>query len=167
MEILSQKWFQESHFSWYLLQIWNINSLDMWLSNPLLFWIAPGLISCICLWNKKKHSVWFKHFSRHFSVYNFYFLSIINSGWCIVKPRVSSFQRYINCVCSTLLSGLLSGNVTILYLGRSFSAKWGCRLTGKRKKCSKVFLKLLYEEKKTKHSLITFSITYKTNYFNR
>ncbi len=25
--------------------------------NPLLFWISPGLISCIFIWNKKKFSV--------------------------------------------------------------------------------------------------------------
>ncbi len=84
--------------------------------NPLLFWIAPGVISCIFIWNKKKNQCgtylevpWI--FSRHFSLYNFFiFLSIINSGWWIVKPKVSSFQRHQNCVCSTLKSG----TVTIL-----------------------------------------------------
>ncbi len=39
--------------------------------NPLLFWIASGLISCIFIWNKKKFSV-VQFLSRHFSVYNFY-----------------------------------------------------------------------------------------------
>ncbi len=50
--------------------------------NPLLFWIAPGLISCIFIWNKKKISV-VQFLSRHFSVYNFlYFwaLSTLDDG---------------------------------------------------------------------------------------
>ncbi len=38
--------------------------------NPLLFWIASGLISCILYEIKKKFSV-VQFLSRHFSVYNF------------------------------------------------------------------------------------------------
>ncbi len=30
--------------------------------KPLLFWIAPGLISCIFIWNLKKKSVWYNFY---------------------------------------------------------------------------------------------------------
>ncbi len=56
-------------------------------------------------------------FSRHFSLYNFFiFLSIINSGWCIVKPKLSSLQRHQNCVRSTLKSETVIDMQDILYL---------------------------------------------------
>ncbi len=104
------EWLQESHL-WHLLQIWNINSWDVTF-NPLLFWIAPGLISCIFIWiNKKKKSVWYNLFQgTSVSLYFFIFLSIINFGWWIVKLKGSSFQRHQKCVCGTLKSG----TVTIL-----------------------------------------------------
>ncbi len=42
----------------------------------------------------KKNSVWYNFFSRHFSVYKlFIFLSIINSGWWIVKPKGFFFPK--------------------------------------------------------------------------
>ncbi len=52
------------------------------------------------------------------------FLSMINSRWCIVKPKGSSFQRHLNCVCSTLKSA----PVIILSLVRLFQLwvpTWG------------------------------------------
>ncbi len=39
--------------------------------NPLLFWIAPGLNAFV--YEIKKTFTVVKHFSRHFSVYNFLF----------------------------------------------------------------------------------------------
>ncbi len=103
--------------------------------NPLLFWIAPGLISCIFIWNTIIHffhSLWYT-FSRHLSLYKcFIFLSIINSGWWIVKLSGSSLKRHQHCVCSTLKSA----NVIILSLVRLFqlwvpkSQNGECWLTG-------------------------------------
>ncbi len=41
------------------------------------------------------------------SLYLFLFLSMINSGWWIVKPKGSSLQSHQNCVCSTLKSATI------------------------------------------------------------
>ncbi len=88
-----EKWLQESNFSWYLLQIWNINSWDMWLSTHYF----SGFL-------QDWFHVFLYEIKRKFSVVQF------DDGWWIVKPKGSSFQRHQNCVCGTLKSG----TVTIL-----------------------------------------------------
>ncbi len=75
--------------------------------NPLLFWISPGLISCIFIRNKKK-SVWYNFYQGTSVSITFYIFEHYQL-W-IVKPKGSSFQRHQNCVCGTLKSG----TVTIL-----------------------------------------------------
>ncbi len=76
------EWLQESHFLWHLLQIWNINSWDVTF-NPLLFWIAPGLISCIFIWiNKKKNqcgTIYFKALQCLYFFFEHYQLWMMDS----------------------------------------------------------------------------------------
>ncbi len=40
--------------------------------NPLLFWIASGLTSCIFIWNKKKNSVWYNFYQGTLVSITFY-----------------------------------------------------------------------------------------------
>ncbi len=60
--------------------------------NPLLFWIAPGLISCIFIWNKK-NSVWYNFYqgtsvSITFYIFEHYQLWIMDSkGQRVFFPK--------------------------------------------------------------------------------
>ncbi len=58
---ISEKWLQESHFSWYLLQIWNINSWDMWLSTHYFSGLLQDWFH-VFLYEIKKKSVWYNFF---------------------------------------------------------------------------------------------------------
>ncbi len=76
-----EKWLQESHFSWYLLQIWNINSWDMWLSTDYFSGFLQDWFHVFLYEIKNKFSV-VQFLSRHFSVYNvlyFWALSTLDS----------------------------------------------------------------------------------------
>ncbi len=60
--------------------------------NPLLFWISPGLISCIFIWNKKK-SVWYNFYqgtsvSITFYIFEHYQLWMMDSkGQRVFFPK--------------------------------------------------------------------------------
>ncbi len=95
----------KSHFSWYL-QIWNINSWDMWPSTHYfsgllqdLFHVFLYEIQCIYF----LFSV--VHFFQGTSVFITCYLFEHYQLWMmIVKPKGSSLQKHQNCVCSTLKS---------------------------------------------------------------
>ncbi len=60
--------------------------------NPLLFWISPGLISCIFIWNKK-NSVWYNFYqgtsvSITFYIFEHYQLWMMDSkGQRVFFPK--------------------------------------------------------------------------------
>ncbi len=56
-----EKCLQESHFSWYLLQIWNINSWDMWLSTHYFSGFLQDWFH-VFLYEIKKNSVWYNFY---------------------------------------------------------------------------------------------------------
>ncbi len=56
-----EKCLQESHFSWYLLQIWNINSWDMWLSTHYFSGFLQDWFH-VFLYERKKNSVWYNFY---------------------------------------------------------------------------------------------------------
>ncbi len=56
-----EKCLQESHFSWYLLQIWNINSWDMWLSTQYFSGLLQDWFH-VFLYEIKKNSVWYNFY---------------------------------------------------------------------------------------------------------
>ncbi len=70
------------------------------------------------------YSVLYTLFKALQSLYIFIFLSIINSGWWIVKPKGASLQ---NCVCSTLKSApVIILSLVCLFLTVSPKIpKWG------------------------------------------
>ncbi len=76
--------------------------------NPLLFWITPGLISCIFI---EIQCIYFLfsvvHFFQGTSVFITYLFEHYQLWMMIVKPKWSSLQKHQNCVCSTLKSATI------------------------------------------------------------
>ncbi len=85
-------------FSWYLLQIWKNKLMRHVTFNPLLFWIAPGLISCFFFYMKYNYlffSFRLVHFFQGTSVSKTLNLFEHYQLWMMdrVKPKGFSLQR--------------------------------------------------------------------------
>ncbi len=121
--------------------------------KPLLFWIAPGLISCIFTWNNYFfifYSV--VHFFQSTPVSITFYLFEHYQLWMIdSKSQRVFFQKHQNCVLSTLKSA----TVIILRLVGLFQPwvpKWGVlanRLKWTKDKWTKTnWQKLISHQKK-------------------
>ncbi len=92
--------FVDTHLSWYLLQIWNIKSWDVWLSDHYF----SGLLQDAChVFKKKKKKV------VHFFLYNFLYFwawSTLDECSCgsVVEHCVSSAKSYL-CHFNSQTSG--------------------------------------------------------------
>ncbi len=124
---------EKSNFSWYLFQIWNINSWDMWLSTHYFSGLLQDLFH-VFLYEIQLYIFSFSvvHFfqgtsvSIHFDLFEHYQL------WMMDSKAQRFFFAKTNCVCSTLKSA----PVIILSLVRLFqlwvpkSQNGECWLTG-------------------------------------
>ncbi len=87
-----EKCLQESHFSWYLLQIWNINSWDMWLSTHYFSGFLQDWFH-VFLYEIKKNSVWYNFYqgtsvSITFYIFEHYQLWMMDSkGQRVFFPK--------------------------------------------------------------------------------